>query len=56
MIKTLCDSCVQKSIEECDAMYHEVQFYKDIKKDVSKQDMKKVHKCFKYQRVKNDRN
>jgi hypothetical protein len=50
MAKNLCDSCVQKTIEECDAMYHEVQFFKDLKGKVPIEDMKKVHKCFKYEK------
>lgn len=52
MAKNLCDSCVQKTIDECDAMYHEVQFYKDTKDDVNEEDMKKVFKCFKYEKRK----
>ncbi len=54
MAKNLCDTCVQKSIEECDAMYHEVQFYKDINAtvEIEKEDMNKVFKCFKYKKIK----
>jgi len=48
MVKNLCDSCVKISIDECDAMYHEVQFYKDTNITVDKEDKKKVYKCFKY--------